>query len=357
MKIKSVYIENYKVLNNFKIDFCNDNSIVNPITVICGINGSGKTTLLEFINEVFKKQNITLTNKESYVKIDECDLFSNNNPFLEADKYVLTSDFLKKNKDKFKIKLSDKLIYYRASTDNEAASKQITDFIDELIYERDIRSSEAYNELRNSLNDTLKNLNLEVEFSSLDKNKEIYFRNAQSERIKLKELSGGEKEVITKIFPLYISNIKDSVILIDEPESSLHPNWQNEIVNLYLEVAKRNNNQIIITTHSPHIVSAVKREYLKILQKENKIINVIDSSVKTYGKRIDEILIEIFRVNGLRTPIIEQKINKLTELLNRNKYNTDEFTGLLKDLETNIGKFDSDLAMIRMEVKRKEATK
>jgi len=199
MKIKSIFIENYKVLNDFKIDFCN-NEIVNPITVFCGINGSGKTTLLEFI---------------------------------------LTSDFLKNEKDKFKIKLSDKLIYYKAGSDNDAASKQIIDFIDELIYERDIRSSEAYHELRISLNETLKSLNLEVEFDSLDKNKEIYFKNEQSNKIKLKELSGGEREVITKIPPLYISSIKDSVILIDEPESSLHPNWQNEIVNLYQEVAKK----------------------------------------------------------------------------------------------------------------------
>ncbi len=352
MKIKSVYIQNYKILQNFKINFCS-NSEVNPITIITGINGSGKTSLLDFIYDVFKKQNITLANGESYIKIEDNDLFENSN--FSDNEYILTSEFLKQTRTHFNKKLSDKIIYYKAKKDNENAKKQISDFIDELIYERDIRSSQAYSELRELLNHTLRNLQLEVEFSMLDKNKEIYFRNATSERIKLKELSGGEREIITKIFPLYISNVKNSVILIDEPEGSLHPNWQNEIVNLYMEVAKKNNNQIIIATHSPFIVSAAeKKEYLKILKKEENSIKVIDNSINTFGKKVDEILLEIFRVNGLRTPLIEQKIKKLNHLLLENKYETQEFKSLLKFLENNIGKYDSELAMIRMEIIRKQ---
>ncbi len=354
MKIKSLQIDNYRVLNNFNIDFSN-NDIINPITVICGINGSGKTTLLEFINEVFKKQNITLANKESYINIEQ-EQYSKNSLFNE-NKYKLTSGFLKKNNTDFKINFSDKLIYYKASKENTSAQKLITNYIDELIYEKDIKSSDAYEELRGFLNKTLKAFNLEVEFGSLDKNKEIYFKNNQSDRIKLKDLSGGEKEIITKIFPLYISNIKDSVILIDEPESSLHPNWQNEIMTLYQEVAKQYNNQIIITTHSPHIVSATPNKYLKILVKEDGLINVIDSSTKSYGRKIDEILLEIFKVKGLRTPKIENKILKLENLIQEDKYKTIEYQELLKELEDTLGRFDSDLAMHRMEVKRKELAK
>ncbi len=352
MKIKSLHIQNYKVLKDFNINFCN-NSIVNPVTVICGINGSGKTTLLEFINEVFKKQNITIANSKSKIEIEQRGLLATNS-LTGKNTYFLTSDFLKSQKKNFRVNISDKLIYYKAGEENKSANKLITNYIDELIYEKDIRSSLAYSELRNYLKKILTNLNLEVEFGSLDKNKEIYFKNEQSDKIKLKDLSGGEKEILTKIFPLYISNIKDSVILIDEPESSLHPNWQNEIVYLYKKVAEQNNNQIIITTHSPHIVSAVNNKSLKILKKEDGIIKVIDSSSKSYGKKIDEILLDIFRINGLRTPVVEQKIKKLTDLLHNNKHKSKEFKDLLQELEDSIGKFDSDLAMIRMEVKRKE---
>lgn len=352
MKIKSIEVQNYKVLNDFKIDFCN-NSVINPITVICGINGSGKTTLLEFINEVFKKQNITVANSKSKIEIEQKGLLATK-PLNGKYEYTLTSDFLKNNKKDFRINISEKIIYYKAGEENTSAHKLIIDYIDELIYEKDIRSSLAYEELRSYLNETLDSLNLEVEFESLDKNKEIYFKNEQSDKIKLKDLSGGEKEIITKIFPLYISNIKNSVILIDEPESSLHPNWQNEIMTLYKNVAKQNNNQIIITTHSPHIVSAIHHNYLKILRKENGLISVIDSSTKSYGKKIDEILIDVFKVNGLRTPEIEKKITRLEDLLDNNKYKTPEYTELLSELENTIGKYDSDLATIRLEAKRKD---
>jgi len=355
MKIKSIFIENFKVLKNFKIDFTNKDEI-NPITILAGINGSGKTTLLEFIFETFKKEpaipNVS-KNKKSFIEIEEAKLF-NSTPF--EPYFHLTSEFLKNQKNKFAFNISEKLYYYKASEENISAKKIITDYIDELIYEKDIKSSLAYDKMRKSLNDTLSAINLQVEFSKLDKDKEIYFKNQQSDEIKLKDLSGGEKEIITKVFPLFISPIKDSVILIDEPESSLHPNWQNEIIGLYKIIAQKNNNQIIIATHSPHIVSAIENKYVKVLVKENNDIRVIDISSKSFGKKVDEILLDIFKVKGLRTPIIETKLTILKDLLFQNQMDTEDFNFLLNELENSIGKFDSDLAMIRLEIlkRRKE---
>lgn len=352
MKIKSIFIENYKILKKFKIDFTNNNGI-NPVTILAGINGSGKTTLLEFIFETFKKQNINNSNKGSYIGIEEAKLF-NTTPI--EPYFHLTSDFLKKNKDKFAFDISQKIFYYKASEENNSAKKIITDYIDELIYEKDIKSSQAYDKMRNTLNEILSTINLQIEFSRLDKDKEIYFKNYQSNEIKLKNLSDGEKKIITKVFPLFISPIKNSVILIDEPESSLHPNWQNEIINLYTKIAEKNNNQIIIATHSPHIVSAVENKYVKVLVNENNTIKVIDISSKSFGRKVDEILLDIFKVNGLRTPIIETKLKELKDLLFQNQMNTNEFNLLLNELESSIGKFDSDLVMIRLEIlkRRKE---
>ena len=352
MKIKSIFIENYKVLKDFKIDFYDNDGKINPITVICGINGSGKTTLLEFIYDKIRLDP-SITDK-SKITIEDNGLFSKTT----NNEITFTRDFPGTLDHDTYTKNQKNLLYYKINSDNNYTAKtQIINFIDELIYEKDYKSSKAYDELRSILSEILKNLNLEVEFNHLDKKKIIYFKNKQSDKIKLEELSGGEKEIITKFFPLYISRVKDKVILIDEPESSLHPNWQSEIIYLYQEIAVKNNNQIIITTHSPHIVSAVKREHLKILKKEDGVIKAIDSSSNPYGKKIDEILLDIFRVKGLRTPAVEKKIQKLTTLLNKNEQKTNEFGELLSELETDIGKFDSDLALIRMEVKRKEKEK
>lgn len=49
IKIRSIYIESYKMFNNFHINFLDKNDKITPIIVIAGINGSGKTNLLEYI--------------------------------------------------------------------------------------------------------------------------------------------------------------------------------------------------------------------------------------------------------------------------------------------------------------------
>jgi predicted ATP-binding protein involved in virulence len=49
MKIEKVFIEKYKVFENFEIDFLDGNNNPLDVVVIAGINGSGKTSLLEFI--------------------------------------------------------------------------------------------------------------------------------------------------------------------------------------------------------------------------------------------------------------------------------------------------------------------
>lgn len=353
MKIKSVYIENFKVLKNFKICFENDGKI-NPVTILTGINGTGKTTLLDFIYDFLTKQKAIKDNLNSYIEVDKEKMFHLDDILnLSSDQIKdfssapqkITGSILKD----FPLNFSKNIIYYKANQDNIPAKKIITDYIDELIYEKNVKSSEVYDKMRHIIKETLSSLNMDIEFSKLDKNKEIYFKNQQSNNIKLNDLSGGEKELITKVFPLFISDYKDSIILIDEPESSLHPNWQNEVILLYRKIAERNNNQIIISTHSPHIVSGVENQYIKILVKDGENINVEDISTRSFGKRIDEILLDVFRVKGLRTPQVEKKLKNLRELLSKRKINAPEFNQLLEDLEHTIGKFDTDLTQIRLE--------
>jgi len=67
-----------------------------------------------------------------------------------------------------------------------------------------------------------------------------------------------------------ILNPENSIILIDEPEISLHPKWQTEIMKIYANIGK--NNQFIITTHSPFIISQTYYKNLTFLVKENNKI-------------------------------------------------------------------------------------
>jgi ABC-type lipoprotein export system ATPase subunit len=67
-------------------------------------------------------------------------------------------------------------------------------------------------------------------------------------------LSSGEQHEVILNYELVFKTNSDSVILIDEPEISLHISWQRKFVNNLLKIAKENNLNIIIATHSPDIV-------------------------------------------------------------------------------------------------------
>lgn len=63
------------------------------------------------------------------------------------------------------------------------------------------------------------------------------------------KLSAGEKQMLS--FLCYNTFSKDKVIFIDEPELSLHPDWQRLLIPTLLK--QGNNNQFFIATHSPFI--------------------------------------------------------------------------------------------------------
>ncbi|WP_330389389.1 ATP-dependent nuclease [Blautia sp. SF-50] len=63
----------------------------------------------------------------------------------------------------------------------------------------------------------------------------------------------------------------NSIVLIDEPEISLHPRAQYRLVEYFFDAIKRKHIQMIVTTHSEHIVEKLPKEAIICLRKnENK---------------------------------------------------------------------------------------
>lgn len=85
--------------------------------------------------------------------------------------------------------------------------------------------------------------------------------------------------------------MNNSVILIDEPEISLHPQWQKKIIDVYESIGK--NNQFIIATHSPHIIGYIELKQLRVIKKDESGVKLVDNSElnETYGKNIGDILV------------------------------------------------------------------
>jgi len=72
--------------------------------------------------------------------------------------------------------------------------------------------------------------------------------------IKMQNWSSGTKQLILRALPLYQIEPKDSVILIDEPENSLYPDIQRQVVNFYTLFGV--DSQFFFATHSPLICSS-----------------------------------------------------------------------------------------------------
>lgn len=66
------------------------------------------------------------------------------------------------------------------------------------------------------------------------------------------QLSSGEKQILAILLTVLVEDQKPYVLFMDEPEVSLHIEWQKKLIDLILELNP--SVQIILTTHSPAVI-------------------------------------------------------------------------------------------------------
>ena len=81
---------------------------------------------------------------------------------------------------------------------------------------------------------------------------EVSFIQRGEKEISPYQLSSGEKQMLIILLTALVQDEKHFIMIMDEPEISLHPDWQENLID---NIRKLNANvQIIIATHSPSIV-------------------------------------------------------------------------------------------------------
>jgi predicted ATP-binding protein involved in virulence len=85
--------------------------------------------------------------------------------------------------------------------------------------------------------------------------------------LSLDKLSSGEQNIIVILYRLIFQIPENSLVLIDEPEISLHLGWQRSFLNILSEIIAINPMDIIISTHSPSII-ADRRDLLVRIGKD-----------------------------------------------------------------------------------------
>ena len=80
---------------------------------------------------------------------------------------------------------------------------------------------------------------------------ELYF-DSYGETISCYKLSSGEKQMLIILLTVLVQNKKPFVLFMDEPEVSLHVEWQQRLLELMMDLNP--NAQVILTTHSPAVI-------------------------------------------------------------------------------------------------------
>jgi predicted ATPase len=74
--------------------------------------------------------------------------------------------------------------------------------------------------------------------------------------------SSGELELLTYLFAIFALNVRDALIIVDEPELHLHPKWQKTLLQMFIRLSKTTGNQFLLATHSPTFVGPESIQYV-----------------------------------------------------------------------------------------------
>ncbi|MBK0370981.1 AAA family ATPase [Flavobacterium agrisoli] len=145
-------------------------------------------------------------------------------------------------------------------------------------------------------NPIIEKLNLEVdlintEFSIPIKNK----RN--DEIIPIQNTSTGTKGLLLSFLPLFKFDTKDSIILIDEPERSLYPDIQMDLMGHYKSLAPE--AQFIVATHSPFVAASFEPDERFILYFDEDGKVAVRRGISPIGDDPNDILKNDFKLESL----------------------------------------------------------
>ena len=135
------------------------------------------------------------------------------------------------------------------------------------------------------------------------------------------ECSSGEKHIIFTLFSVLSAIEKNSVILIDEPEISLHPEWQTQYISLLKHVFMSFAGcHILLASHSHYFVSDLERNSssIVILKQDEDHDFFVKSELlpdDTYAWSAENIIYNVFGLRTTRNYYFESDLQKLISLM------------------------------------------
>ena len=249
--IMSDYIKEFSLEGLWKNKTLSWRNIRQDVNIVVGINGSGKTTLLNAIYEYYcTKNKPRLYVKASGNSIDVPMTFitsfdvpvdskkKNNSPLLNRLLSVVRQDFERMTFFDYR------MIPINYPSETKRVNKRI----------------EMFFALVNSFYmETGKSIDIDRDTNAL------VFRTKNNAVLQLSDLSAGEKQLLYILLTVFLMDEKPAILLLDEPELSLHITWQEKLL---VSLHKLNPQcQIIAATHSPSMFVDGWRDHLVFVEE------------------------------------------------------------------------------------------
>ena len=228
------------------------------VNILSGINGVGKSTILnkvvrglsaggEFPSHMLKGVRLTVEPEDArWIRYDVIRSFDR--PLLNLDAVGklntalsdLTTEldlqlfFLQRKYLDYQVNIGNRIIAVLQSGDPDAAAK-----------------AQKLSEPKRMFQDIVDSLFKDTSKTIVRTANEIHF-NQIGEQLMPYQLSAGEKQILAILLTVLVEDNQPYVLFMDEPEISLHFEWQKQLIGLVLQLNP--NIQIIMTTHSPAVV-------------------------------------------------------------------------------------------------------
>ncbi|WP_164465389.1 AAA family ATPase [Chryseobacterium bernardetii] len=332
------------------------------INLLIGENGSGKSNLLNILAKHYSFSNynviaIANTIYDKFPNSKRLKLLKISNGKTIANKSIITSIKNIAENDFRDIRNIAKTLEYIGFEPIIRFEFQLRN----LDYQRSIIDSEYSDELKNNLlivldsmkdfhskkhvdinfqmkdfydfknTSLLKYFSYEKEFRKLKlwTSPDIFLRK-QNNLISLQKASSGELTLLTTL--IYLSSVINeySIVLIDEPENSLHPKWQMEYIRKIDELFYYYQPKMVIATHSPLILNGAElfADKVNVFKGENG--KFVLHNTKT--NNVEEIYQDIFDVTTPENRFISEDIVEKMNLLSSKEITSLNFENYIHEL-------------------------
>ena len=225
------------------------------VNILSGVNGVGKSTIInkvvkglsaggEFPSHLLKGVHLKVSPEDAkWIRFDIIRSFDNpvvNQELLSKVGISLVTELdwqlyvLQRKYLDYQVNIGNRIIEVLQSGDSDAAAK-----------------AQKISEPKKKFQDMLDRLFAETGKRLIRTKNEIAFTQI-GEVLQPYQLSSGEKQMLAILLTVLIEDNQHFVLFMDEPEVSLHIDWQKNLIDMILDLNP--NVQIILTTHSPAVI-------------------------------------------------------------------------------------------------------